>query len=59
MSTDPETTPPPQSARPIPPPRRRIRSEDLLCGQTEIVIVHGSEEYVLRLTRNGKLILNK
>ena len=38
---------------------RIIRSEDLLCGQTEILIRHGSEVYRLRVTRAGKLILTK
>jgi hemin uptake protein HemP len=37
----------------------RWRSEDLLQGQREALIVHGSEVYRLRQTRNGKLILQK
>ncbi|MGE5195434.1 MAG: hemin uptake protein HemP [Deltaproteobacteria bacterium] len=36
-----------------------VRSEDLLGGQREILIIHGQEVYRLRLTRNGKLILMK
>lgn len=38
---------------------RIVRSEDLLLGQREIIIRHGGEDYRLRLTRAGKLILNK
>jgi hemin uptake protein HemP len=34
-------------------------SGDLLKGQREIIIRHHGEVYRLRLTRNGKLILNK
>jgi hemin uptake protein HemP len=38
---------------------RVIRSEDILSGNSEILIRHGSEIYRLRLTRAGKLILTK
>jgi len=37
----------------------RIESNHLFQGNTEIVIVHQNEEYNLRITRNGKLILTK
>ena len=37
----------------------RIDSRQLLQGGKEIVIVHGAEEYRLRLTAAGKLILTK
>ena len=41
-------------------PRGRIvRSEELLQGQAEVLIAHGAETYRLRLTRSGKLILQK
>ena len=36
---------------------RRVRSEDLLAGQTELVIEHQGRDYRLRITQNGKLIL--
>lgn len=52
----------PDKARPIAPertPRRMLRSEDLLAGMREVVIVHNGEEYRLQVTRNGKLILIK
>ncbi|MGH7854408.1 MAG: hemin uptake protein HemP [Candidatus Binatia bacterium] len=37
----------------------RIESDHLFQGHSEIVIVHQKEEYNLRITRNGKLILTK
>jgi hemin uptake protein HemP len=37
----------------------RIESNYLFQGNSEIVIVHQKEEYNLRITRNGKLILTK
>lgn len=38
---------------------RIVSSADLLQGFREIIIRHGDEDYRLRLTRAGKLILNK
>ncbi len=38
---------------------RVIASEELLKGQQEVLIQHGSKTYRLRVTRNGKLILHK
>lgn len=43
-------------ATPAEPPRR-VRSEDLLAGRTELVIEHQGRDYRLRITQNGKLIL--
>jgi len=37
----------------------RIESAELFDGSSEIVIVHQTKEYILRITRNGKLILTK
>mgnify|MGYP003620006537 FL=1 len=37
----------------------RLRSADLLSGGREAIIEHGKEQYRLRLTSNGKLILTK
>ena len=37
--------------------RRRLGSDSLFQGERELVIVHGDKEYVLRITRQGKLIL--
>jgi hemin uptake protein HemP len=39
--------------------RPTVRSIDLFQGGKEVVIRHGSEEYRLRITRAGKLILTK
>jgi len=36
-----------------------ISSAELLRGRREILIRHGDDLYRLRLTRNGKLILQK
>jgi len=40
-------------------PRRAVPSEQLLKGTRELVILHDGCEYVLRLTRQNKLILTK
>jgi hemin uptake protein HemP len=37
----------------------RIESSHLFQGSNEVMIVHKNEEYNLRITRNGKLILTK
>ena len=39
--------------------RKVWRSEDLLGSESEAVIVHRGQEYRLRCTRQGKLILFK
>jgi len=39
--------------------RRRISCADLMHGAREVIIVHEGEEYVLRITKSGKLILTK
>ncbi|MEW6169609.1 MAG: hemin uptake protein HemP [Pseudomonadota bacterium] len=53
----------PSPAAPAPRPRattvRRVRSDELLLGNREIVIEHRGEEYRLLRTRNDRLILNK
>jgi hemin uptake protein HemP len=36
-----------------------LRSEDLLQGHREVLILHGNEVYRLLCTRNNKLILQK
>ncbi|BCJ92203.1 hypothetical protein IZ6_29380 [Terrihabitans soli] len=40
-------------------PMRVVSSEELLQSETEIGIVHQGAMYRLRVTRGGKLILNK
>ena len=39
--------------------RRAVRSDELFHGRRELIIVHRDEEYRLRITRAGKLILTK
>ncbi len=39
--------------------QRIVRSEELLQGKRELIILHGSQIYRLIETRNGKLILQK
>lgn len=55
-----------QSVQPAVPARagaggraRRYRSGELFAGAREIVIEHVGEEYRLRITQLGKLILTK
>jgi hemin uptake protein HemP len=38
---------------------KSVRSDELLHGQRELLIIHEHEVYRLRVTRNGKLILTK
>ena len=39
--------------------RRRISTAELMQGAREVIILHEGEEYVLRITKSGKLILTK
>lgn len=39
--------------------RRQIHTTDLMQGEREIVLLHEGEEYLLRITKTGKLILTK
>lgn len=41
------------------PTSPRVRSDDLLRGNRELVIEHRGQEYRLLRTRNDRLILNK
>lgn len=55
-----ETSSPPAS-RPTPAPAdgRAIDSKVLLAGRQELSILHCGEAYLLRVTKNGKLLLTK
>ena len=54
------TEPQPQSLAASAVPRtRRIPSERLMEGKREIIIEHGPDEYRLRITSSGKLLLTK
>ena len=37
----------------------KLDVQTLLRGGREVILLHGAEEYRLRLTSNGKLILTK
>lgn len=37
----------------------RVRVETLLAGGREAILEHGGQDYRLRITANGKLILTK
>ncbi len=39
--------------------KRLLRSEDLLGRERKVIILHGGEEYVLQVTKSGKLLLTK
>jgi hemin uptake protein HemP len=41
------------------PQPKRIAVSDLMAGGREAVLLHDGDEYRLRLTSNGKLILTK
>jgi hemin uptake protein HemP len=41
------------------PAVKRVAVDDLLGGRREIILLHAGEEYRLRVTSNGKLILTK
>lgn len=48
-----------QEKRQIEVSNNRISSGDLIGGHKELRIIHNQEEYTLRLTAKGKLILTK
>lgn len=41
------------------PGKRKIDSRQLFANRNEVIIEHLGQEYRLRITRNGKLILTK
>ena len=43
----------------VPPAIKRVAVSDLMAGGREAVLLHDGDEYRLRLTSNGKLILTK
>ncbi len=50
---------PPESPRPQTNQCAVVDSRDLFRGKRELQISHEGEVYRLRVTRNGRLILNK
>jgi hemin uptake protein HemP len=56
------TDPPRRSLQPRPPRApsiRRIGSRELMGPSGQLIIRHGGDDYRLRITRQGKLILTK
>ena len=49
----------PRKEAPASNARRSVASDDLFQGLRELVILHRNDEYRLRITRAGKLILTK
>ena len=46
----------------VPPARpkpRRLKVSDLMAGEREAILEHGGQDYRLRITASGKLILTK
>lgn len=41
------------------PIKRHISSDELMAGRRELIIEHNKEDYCLRITSKGKLILTK
>lgn len=39
--------------------RRRVKVTDILSDQRETIIEHNGQDYLLRITANGRLILTK
>ncbi len=57
-NSDPDRDDTPEQQPPV-PAMRVVDSHDLMRGDREIVIRHGTEAYRLSVTRSGKLILRK
>lgn len=55
----PKTAPSPRQPPAMPDGRPRVPLSTLLGSGTELVIEHQGQEYLLRLTSNGKLLLTK
>lgn len=43
----------------LPAPFPRVNSHQVLQGRTAVEIIHAGQRYVLRVTRENKLILTK
>jgi hemin uptake protein HemP len=55
-----ERTDPRQAeARPQRPQPRRLKVSELMAGEREAILEHGGQDYRLRITASGKLILTK
>lgn len=58
MNTSPKALPVPPAAAST-PARLRIESEQILRGTSAVEIEHAGQRYLLRVTRENKLILTK
>lgn len=56
--TNPPATPQPSPAGNT-PPRPRVESTEILRGNSAVEIEHAGQRYLLRVTRENKLILTK
>lgn len=56
-----EKVPPRQATETSPEPAspRRLKVSDLLADDREAILEHAGQDYRLRITANGKLILTK
>ena len=52
---------PPSNEQPLalPPEKKCVTTADLMQGAKEIIVLHRGEQYLLRITKSGKLILTK
>jgi hemin uptake protein HemP len=48
-----------QDGSPPKPGPRRVKVSELLAGEREAILEHGGQDYRLRITASGKLILTK
>lgn len=55
---DPSGAQRPTAPQPIQRPRR-LKVSELLAGEREAILEHSGQDYRLRITANGKLILTK
>lgn len=59
VMTIPPKSPPPQLPAATPEPRPRVDSWEILGGNSAVEIDHAGQRYLLRVTRENKLILTK
>jgi len=59
MAQIPESRHEPSTSPGARPQRKRITTADLMQGARAIIVLHQGEEYLLRMTKTGQLILTK
>jgi hemin uptake protein HemP len=50
---------PPSNELALQPKKKRVTTTELMQGAKEIIVLHRGEQYLLRITKSGKLILTK